>query len=201
MDSRFLHREDGFTVIELLVTMVLLGVVMAIATASVITALQSQRRQVDQTYRLNDAKVAFERVTRDLRAANPLLAADDDEVRLQITVDDLRRTVTYTAEPSPAGGQLLRLTEQREDLSTTPATNLGVIDRVVLDRIMLPAGTPLFTFTNAAAEALPCTPSTPINASDVWSATIRLRLEPREHSSPIELDSTSHLRNARTSTC
>lgn len=199
--SQRLRREEGFTVVELLVVIVLLGIVMSIATGSVITALQSQRRQVDQTHRLNEAKIAFERVTRDLRAANPLLQAEEDEVRMQITVDDLRRTVTYTLEPSAAGGQLLRLTEQRQDLSTNPATDLGTTDRVMLDRIMLPAGTPLFAFANSAEEALPCTAAMPVSAADVWSVTLRLRLEPRESPAPIDLDSTVHLRNARNSSC
>jgi prepilin-type N-terminal cleavage/methylation domain-containing protein len=67
------HAEGGFTLVELLVVMILLGVIGSIVTSSVITAFVSTRRGEQRVHALNDLQKGIERVGRELRAADPLI--------------------------------------------------------------------------------------------------------------------------------
>ena len=81
---RRLQEEAGFTLVELLTVLALSSVVLAFVTGTVVHALQTQRRQLAEVTALDDSKVALERVTRDLRGADPLLQVALDQVRLDV---------------------------------------------------------------------------------------------------------------------
>lgn len=66
------NREDGFTVVELLVVMVLVGVVGSILLSAVISSLQASSSSEDRMRALNDLQTGVERVGRELRAATSL---------------------------------------------------------------------------------------------------------------------------------
>lgn len=87
--------EKGVSLAELLTVMAVSSVVMAFIAGTVVNALGAQRRQTAQVAALNDAKVAFERVTRDIRAADPLRAAARDRIRLDVRDAGGVRTLTY----------------------------------------------------------------------------------------------------------
>lgn len=80
------------TLVELLVTMVLLGVVGTLVTAAVVNAATSLTHTDDENKGLQDAKVILERMGRDARQARGLVcdgAASDPncEFHLQLWVD------------------------------------------------------------------------------------------------------------------
>lgn len=62
----------GFTVVELLVVMVLLGVVGTITLTAVISSLQASSSAEDRMRALNDLQSGVERVGRELRAAQSM---------------------------------------------------------------------------------------------------------------------------------
>lgn len=63
------RREDGLTLIELLVTMILLGVVSSLVVAAVAQSGRILTRTDDEATGLGDAKVIFDRLGRDIREA------------------------------------------------------------------------------------------------------------------------------------
>jgi prepilin-type N-terminal cleavage/methylation domain-containing protein len=65
--------EGGFTLVELLVVVIILGVIGSIVTSSVISAFVSTRRGEQRVHALNDLQRGIERVGRELRAADPLV--------------------------------------------------------------------------------------------------------------------------------
>lgn len=175
--GRRLHGEDGVTLVELLAAMALSAVVMAFVTGTVVDALRSQRRQTAQVAALNDAKLAFERVTRDIRGADPLQVAALDRISLDVQLTDTTvRTVTYERV-----GNGLVVTE-----AATGQTRTLVGDLV--------PGQPLFLFH--LSDGSTATGETAVDARSVQSITVRLQVEPPGSGRVVDLTNRVVLRNA-----
>lgn len=78
--------ERGITLVELLIVMVLVGAVATAATTSILTMQRAQRHAVQVQTDLDTARVAMERVRKEIRAARGVTPAST-ETRLE-----LRRT-------------------------------------------------------------------------------------------------------------
>lgn len=76
MLSRLRGEQSGFTLVELLVVMVLMGVVGSITVAAIVTGMNSQRTTQARLDALHELEVAVQRSIRDLRAASPLLVSN-----------------------------------------------------------------------------------------------------------------------------
>lgn len=71
------HREAGFTLIELMVVLVILGIVGTVITASLTRGVQASNQAQARIEAYEDMQIALERVSRDVRGAStPLLAID-----------------------------------------------------------------------------------------------------------------------------
>ena len=170
-------REDGFTLVELLTTLAVSAVVMAFVTGTVIHALRSQERQTSRVQALNDVKLAFERTTRDLRAAVPLRLAGNDEVLLDVrTATGATRTLTYRH----VGDELV----VTDAATAQPRTLVGGLD------------SGLRVFRYHLADGSTATGETAVDARSVRSITMHLRVEPDGTPSAIDLESRVLLRNA-----
>ncbi|MDP8971547.1 MAG: prepilin-type N-terminal cleavage/methylation domain-containing protein [Actinomycetota bacterium] len=189
---RRLPDERGFTLVELLVTMSLSLIVVAIATGSVIQALQTQRRQVRQVAIQAEANKALERMTRELRAANPLLGTPSaEQAMVQVTRGSVRTTTTYTLVPTTPGRQRIDQTRTVEDLAASPVTS-STTTTTLLDGLALPAGAALFTYHGD--DGAPLT-TAPISPAAVRSVTVRLVLALPETSAVLDLGNEIMLRN------
>jgi prepilin-type N-terminal cleavage/methylation domain-containing protein len=80
------NGDDGVTLVELLVTMALMGVVALLVTAATISTHRVVRQTDDESQGLSDAKVVSERLSRDLRDARGI-AAGADAHHLVIWID------------------------------------------------------------------------------------------------------------------
>ena len=69
MRIKRLHDDDGMTVIELLVAMLLLGVVSSLVVVGVRDAVRVMTHTDDENRGLQDAKVILDRLSRDIREA------------------------------------------------------------------------------------------------------------------------------------
>lgn len=175
---RRLEGEDGVTLVELLTAIAISVLVMGFITGTVISAMQSERRQRAQVAALNDAKMAFERVTRDIRGADPLQTAALDRVSLDVELADATtRTVTYERV-----GNSLVVTE-----AATGQTRTLVGD--------LAAGQPLFLFH--LADGSTTTGASAVAARSVESITLRLQVDPPGAGRLVDLTNRVVLRNAR----
>lgn len=173
-----LRGEDGIALVELLTAIGIAALLLAFVTGTVVNAFRVQRRQTAQVAALNDARVAFERVTRDLRGADPLLSVAPDRVSLAIVRpgDDAARTVTYervddtlvvTDAPSGQGRPLAR-----HLVSSPPVFAFHLLD-----------GT-----TPSAAST--------VDARSVHAVTVHLRLEPDSAGRVVDLHSRVVVRNS-----
>lgn len=64
--------EHGVTLVELLITMSIMGVVMAMAGAGLISMSRASKTNTDRSLVNANLRLAMERVARDARAANPI---------------------------------------------------------------------------------------------------------------------------------
>jgi prepilin-type N-terminal cleavage/methylation domain-containing protein len=171
-----LRGEDGVTLVELLTAITVSAVVMAFVTGAVVDALRSQRRQTAQVAALNDAKLAFERVTRDVRGADPLQVAALDRITLDVRQPDATvRTVTYAR----AGDSLVRT-----DTATGQTRTLVA---------QMAAGQPLFLFH--LADGSTATGAAAVAPRSVQSITVRLQVEPRGAGRVVDLTNRVVVRN------
>jgi prepilin-type N-terminal cleavage/methylation domain-containing protein len=70
-------RNDGFTLVELLVVMLLLGVIGGIVTTGLVSAMTSTRNTQVRIEAMAELQRSAERITRELRAACPITEIDE----------------------------------------------------------------------------------------------------------------------------
>jgi prepilin-type N-terminal cleavage/methylation domain-containing protein len=110
-------QDDGFTLVEVLVVLMLLGVVSTMIMSITIGATRAAVRQEDATRTLNQSKVAMERMTRDIRGADSLAVAGHDRIAMVATHDGVRRQVSYAVNLSSKD-------IERTEVATNLATNV-----------------------------------------------------------------------------
>jgi prepilin-type N-terminal cleavage/methylation domain-containing protein len=177
-----LTEEGGLTLVELLVVVLVGGIVTTIAASSIVQSLGFHREHSAQLAALSDVKIAFERVARDIRGADPLLSATPEEVRFRLYPDEEAVTVSYLV----VDGNLVR----RED---------GV-DRLALRGVTLPDETSLLTYFDI--DGVELTPldefGEPQDIPNVEARSIRIRLRvPYGHrGESVDLETNAMLRNS-----
>lgn len=177
MRKNRLYGEDGVTLVELLTAMAISSVVLAFVTGTVINALGSQRRQAAQVAALNDAKLAFERVTRDIRRADPLQEAALDRIIVGLhQADATVRSVVY---------------ERVGDSLVTTDTGTGQSRTLVGDLV---PDQPIFLFH--LLDGSTATGETAVDERAVQSITVRLRVDPDGAGRMVDVTNRVLVRNA-----
>lgn len=101
--------EQGVTLFELLITLLLFGIVIAVAGPSLLSGINVLNHTDDDTQGLADIRMFVERMSRDLRAASKVYSSSDTS-RLEIWIDydaNYRATddenITWLLEPHTPG--------------------------------------------------------------------------------------------------
>ena len=169
--------EGGATLVELLTAMTVAMVVLAFVTATIIQALGVQRRQTTQIAALSDARLAFERTTRDIRAADPLRQVAFNRIELDVLGGGATvRTVRYERV-----GRGLVFTDVARGTTRRLVDGLG--------------DPPLFLFHLADGSTV--TGESAVDAGAVRSVTVRIRVVPPGVGRVLDLENRVLVRNAR----
>ena len=75
------NDESGFTLVELLVTVVLLGIIAGGTASAMVTVQRSNQYQAQLREAAVEARVVFERIRKELRAARRIEVANPDAMR------------------------------------------------------------------------------------------------------------------------
>lgn len=186
--------QHGFTLVELLVVMVLLGVVATMVGSITIQALGSTRRTQERVYVTADIQKGAERMAQDLRVADPLVTAAAASVTAQVLREGTCLRRTYTHDPL---AKTVSVTEKRYAsvavCSTASPVPTATATVVLLRGVTAPTGG-MFTYQDAAGTALPASPSVP-----AMVRRIQLRVEGalRESTPPVRLATSVEVRNVR----
>ena len=85
----------GFTLVELIVVLGLMAIIGAIIATSVSRGLQADTQARSRIEALEDMQVAMERMSREIRAANPVEEAADNAIKVWVHREDSCHLFTY----------------------------------------------------------------------------------------------------------
>ena len=203
--------ESGFSVIELLVVVALLGVVMSLAAAGFMNMTRATRSTDDRSRGDTALRSAVERLARDIRAANPIdvqspVSLYDTQISFEVFCtpvggtcdsDNLRQTVyRVTAnrlEVSVGGGAFQTI------LGPSTTSDLPITSRQFA--LINTAAEPVFTYLRddgtplATGGASPAPPERFRDCTQAVRIHLRMISEPGNTRAPVDLTTTVTLRN------
>ena len=144
---RVAEAQDGFTLVELLVVLAIVGVILAGITQLLTSALKSQNDQTNRTQAQQDARLGLDKLRREIRCASALTTPSGSPASaITIMLGSYCPTgggtvaaVTWCTKPSPSGGQPYTLwrytgstcsgtgTKWASNLVDTPSISAGKI--------------------------------------------------------------------------
>lgn len=154
------RNDGGYSLVELLVVMAILGVVGAIVTSAIIQSSKATRRAQERITALADLQKGLDRVGRELRAADPLILDSSGDYDSSIGAEVLRGGVRYRFSyylVTTADGD-----ELRQDIATLDSsgavvsTDTGLFIANIANDVLSPS-VPLFTYRNSSGETIACT--------------------------------------------
>lgn len=202
-----LQGDSGFTLIEALVVMVVLGVVGAFVGTSLVQGMRTSSDAQQRIYVLTDLQRGLERVSRELRVADPLCVAHDPsdpeqeerELGASVYRDGKRYLHRYYIVGTGADAELRQdVTEfDPPDAATGSVLSSGVFiadignDLVAYDPPDGPAepDTPLFVYRNRDGDRIAANGA-------VAAVEINLAKQLEDHD-PITVATTVEVRNTR----
>lgn len=187
--------DAGFTLTELLVSMVIFGIVSAMVTTASITGLHRQTEVANRDDALAQLRTVLQRIDRDIRSADPLLSVSST----QLIVKETQSTYTHVVTYSVAGSTLVQ-----DQTSTSPAgVTTAARQRTLLSNLVLTD--PLFTVSPRTGYAAPagssvntstCVLSGAIDVGCVGSITVKVSVRLAHLPNPLTMtDSGVELRN------
>lgn len=164
-----MRRADGFSLIELLISMSLLGIVLGTLIIPLTTAQREQQRDQNYATEQQDANFGLESMVAQIRQATSLITTGPNEVEMNVTLSGAYLTVFYAcdvAQPGTSYRECIRLqTSQGSTLPSISANCSGTYStngcRVVL-----------MNLTNGTTSNPVFSWGTDPNAPDYMSATI-----------------------------
>lgn len=169
------EAEDGYSLIELLVVIILLSIVGSVILAGIVQTSRTNTAVSVRTTSLTDLQKAVERMARDLRTADPLEPGTAGGSTLQVRIFRgsacsrvgyylsgttlMKETQTgLTPTPATLGAAYVNSACSSGLTSTPPTTGAGVSTAVVATG--LDASLPLFTYYDASGTVITSPPAT-----------------------------------------
>lgn len=207
---RIRQDETGFSLVELLTVLVLVGVIGGVVVSTLVAGLGASRRTEERAHALNDLQLGLERMTRELRVATPILPEPDAGLRgfvigAQVTRDGERRAITYTlGEAAEDGNAQLREQVVRRLLDDN--TVLDTFERPLLDDLAnRSVGRPMVEYLvidpdSGELSAIGCAGLTDLECTNrlLTARQIRITLvRDLPEQDPIAVQTTVNVRNLR----
>lgn len=189
-------EDGGFTLVELLVVMVILGVVGTVTVAGITSGLRTTSYAQARVDTLAETQTTLERISREIRAGHPLREITDDRMTLDVCRDGQLRHYRYTVQQAGEHWELVqdRLDFQRgcpdpdfDPGSTTPEQSST--------RTLAAQMTDDDVFTALDRDGGELTGTAADNADDVHRVIVRVQRGVQEGRDPIEAETTVTLRN------
>jgi len=144
------RREQGVTLVELLVVMAMMAVLGTILVTITVSATRASARQQDQTATLNAAKLAMERITREVRGANSMTYATPRQISFVATYSGARTTTSYSVVTTGTTSEISQ-SQTRVNLSTQVSTSST---KKVLGGLAVGRSDAVFSYLDGAGVAL-----------------------------------------------
>jgi type II secretory pathway component PulJ len=206
-----LGSEDGFTVLEGVVTMGILGIALLTVFGTLDVFTRRTTETQERSLMLSEARSAVETITRDLRAANPIVAADpvtdyDTSVSFSVYCATVGVQGCATGNLRPVryrvtGNQLEQLKGTTTKVLLGPQGSSAVPTTSRQGAIVNTAAEPVFRYFKKDGTLLPTSGASAVPASKFRDCAqyVEIHLvvvaEPGEPTSTINLLTRADLRN------
>lgn len=185
--------ESGFSLVELLVAMLLVGVVGSVVLSSSIQALRVQSDTTARLDAMHELEVAIQRASRDLRAANPLRISTTEDAETYIAADVYRGNEKLYV--------VYELVEIGDDsaLAQSVSRDDEVISQRELVTLVRDDTTAVFRYLDADGELIRCEDDAATCASvfgEAYSVAIRLERLVRDQEAVV-VETVINIRNVR----
>jgi prepilin-type N-terminal cleavage/methylation domain-containing protein len=144
-------QDEGFSLVELLVVIILMGIVGTVITNSVVSATRAARTQDDETRTLVTAKIAMERITREIRGANALVMCQPRTMSFTMTRNNIRTAITFRVDTASATSSEINEAKTTTDLATGVSTTTTT---KVLGGLAIGASDAVFSYADADGATL-----------------------------------------------
>ncbi len=192
--------EEGFTLIELIVVGVISAVVGSIVMTGVVQGLRTTATIDDRVDALSTLERGMERVTRELRAANPLQldfgGEYDTALTATVTRGGMRIAYRYEVQTATDGTDTLVQTTYTYDLDGN--LQPGVETSLVTALQNAELGLDVFTYLDGNGDELVCPVDDSCLTTLLRAQQVKLTLARTiPNSQPLVLDSTVRIRSLR----
>lgn len=139
--------NEGVTLIEMLVVMVVLGLVMSAATAMIITTHRAERYQAEMQATIDDGRLSMARLRKEIREARRIFPdSTGTELRAWVdqnldTIPQAEELICYAVEQLPGGEvgqfQIVRWTgASLPGCSPVPSSGTSVVARTLVNDLV-----------------------------------------------------------------
>jgi prepilin-type N-terminal cleavage/methylation domain-containing protein len=146
--------DEGYSLVELLVVIILLGIIGGIVSTTTIGGMRGTRQAQNRAYSSESIQAQIERMARDIRVADPIRAASGTS----LTVDDYRGGTCVRQTWSVSSGSLVQTSITYPAWSScaaypSSATPTSTVTRTLLTSLNT-SSTALFTYVDSSGSAL-----------------------------------------------
>lgn len=151
--------DDGVSLIELMIVIILLAIISGIVSTAMIGAMRGTRQHQNRSYAVSSLQTQLERVARDIRVADPVRAASATSVTFDLYkgATCVRRTwsvvngaLTVASTTYAAWSSCAAYPATATPTSSSTTTAIAALGN---------GATPVFTFADGIGAPLPSTPT------------------------------------------
>lgn len=209
------HRrgDQGFTLVELLMVILLFGIVGSIVATVASSGLHHQRELEDRSDALSQARTAVQRIDRDIRSTSQIDYATSSKILMQEpvytgTTVTGTRWVCYYTRTSGTSTQLIYDVNTTTDVCPSSPSSLS---KSLVENVTNNSANPLFAFSpvtgyaapsgsnvNASSCAMSGTSPTAYDPSCIGTVTVHVLTQPSSLNGPVSFnDNGTELRNVQ----
>lgn len=134
--------QSGFTLVELLVVIILMGVIGAIFTSGMMSAMRADRRTRARVGVQGDLAKGVDRMTKQIRVASPVVAFSPTSLSVETYRGGIRYRYTYTYNTTAK-----TVTEQLDRYATaTAVTPVSSTTQTLLTNVSNGTSVPMFAY-------------------------------------------------------
>jgi len=198
------RRDDGYTLIEVMVVLAITAIIGGMVGSSFISTSRATAAADARVAALNDLRPAMERLTREVRAASPLVVASTGAYSTQLgtefTRDGVRWRLDYYLDMDT---NVLYVDYARFDATGTLVTEST---RNLVSEVSNDADTPVFTYHDNYGGQITCIDLDMTDTDDIATCrdrhltaarvTIRVTRDVGDHA-PIRFETSIAIRNTK----
>lgn len=188
------RKEDGFTLVEMLIVISLVVIIGGIVTSLIINATQSNQKFSASNMTQGELLDSVARITTQTAYATEILMAEQTQLKMKTTEDGIEYETTYFywandgAANAPSGVDAGKLPSQKSFLEykVNKATNGAKVTNLISNYNRAPTEKPIFTYFTVKDAVIP-TPVQPDNLQSIKRIGVYFSITPTDREAPLEI--------------